>query len=289
LKIFPGQNFEALGAAEEVTRSSTHPIRLKRCDMVRLKRALKMGRTGTSSDVCESKVIRERSGHFHLVMPIKMSERESDPIWKSQSYQDVFLDPGGRTFMTAYSPDGVAAALGDDFYSKLLPTLRRADLIMSNAEARRRHMNARDRTYRRMLIRAHALRTKVRNCVRDLHRKTARFLCSNFKAIFIPKFEVGRISDTTSLGRRISSSAVRGLMTFAHGEFLQTITGYAKARSVHVIQVGEAYTTKTCTFCGRHNDVGSRKVFRCCGCGKRVHRDPAASRNIGFRTAVRVD
>ena len=32
--------------------------------------------------------------------------RESAPIWESRAYRDVLLDPGGRTFQAAYSPDG---------------------------------------------------------------------------------------------------------------------------------------------------------------------------------------
>ena len=287
LKIFSGQNFAAMSTGDtNVTSAATRPIRLKRCDMVRLKRAATMGVEGSTSDWCEAKVIRDRGGHHHLYLPIKVTEREAAPIWTSQGYQDAFLDPGGRTFMTMYSPDGVAAAIGDDFYANKLPTLRKADGVMGAAERRRTQLGGEDRNYRRMLLRAHVLRTKVRNCVRDLHRKTARFLCANFKAVFIPKFETGRIGSTTQLARRILSGAVRGLMTFAHGEFLQTLLKYARARSVHVIQVGESHTTLTCTFCGQRNDVGSKKRFRCCGCRRTVHRDPAASRNIGFRTAV---
>lgn len=286
LRIFPRQDFGALGVEASVASAASHPIKIKRCDMVRLKRAMTMGVSQSTSDWCEAKVIRERAGHHHLYLPIKMTEREVSPVWTSQSYQDAFLDPGGRTFHTLYSPDGVAASIGDDFYGKLLPILKRADKIMGAAESHKVGVGTADRKYRRMLVRAHVLRTKVRNCVRDLHRKTARFLCANFKAIFIPKFEIGRIANTTQLSRRISSGTVRGLMTFAHGEFLHTLETYARARGVHVTQVGEAYTTKTCTFCGVQNDVGSKKRFRCTGCRRTVHRDPAASRNIGFRTAV---
>jgi Putative transposase DNA-binding domain len=124
--------------------------------------------------------------------------------------------------------------------------------------ARRKTTDGPVRGYRRMLARAQALRTKVGNCVRDLHRKAARFLCANFKAIYIPRFESGRISRSTELSRRIGNGAVRSLMTFSHTEFFNMLKQYALARGVHVIEVGESYTTKTCTFCGFRTTWGAK-------------------------------
>ena len=287
LRIFPTQKFDAAFTEDvpESDRASKRPIRLKRCDMVRLKKAMAMGISGSSSDFCEAKVIRDRANHFHLCLPIKVTERDRSPVWESQAYRDAFLDPGGRTFQELYSPDGISASIGDDFYARLMPTLLRADRLMGDAARRRNEVGA-DRNYFRMLLRAHVLRTKVRNVVRDLHRKTARFLCVNFKGVFIPDFSSKQIA-TGHLASRINSKSIRNLMTFAHTEFRNSLVSYAKARNVHVTIVGEAFTTKTCTFCGTVNEVGSAKEFRCSGCRSLVHRDPAASRNIGLRTAMR--
>ena len=285
LRIFARQSIlkgKEADASRKLAQAMSEPIRLRRQDMVRLKRARQIGATGSQDDWCESTVQRDYGGRYHLLLPIKMTERDSSPVWRGQSYRDVFLDPGGRTFVTAYSPEGVAAKIGDDFYGKLLPTLRRADRTMAYAQKHRRALCS--RKYRSLLRRAHALRTKVRNCVRDLHRKTARFLCANFTAIFVPNFAMGRIASTTQLSRRISSSSIRNLMTFAHGEFMATLQSYAQARGVHVIVVGEAYTTKTCPWCGHQNCVGSKKTYKCTGCGTRIDRDLGAGQSIAIRT-----
>jgi transposase len=265
--------------ADRAKHAMNRPMRTSRKDMVRLKRFKRKGKW------CDSKVTKDECGHHYLELSIKVPVKELSPIWENQAYTDAFLDPGGRTFQTLYCPDGIAAKIGDDFYGLMLNKLRRADHIMGAAD-RRKKTEGPVRGYRRMLARAQALRTKVRNCVRNLHRKTARFLCSNFKAIHIPRFETGKIARVTELSRRISSGSVRGLMTFAHAEFFHFLEQYAIARGVHVIQVGESYTTKTCTFCGFQNDVGSRKTIKCASCGGKADRDHAGSRNIGIRTAM---
>ena len=288
LRIFPqlqGSDKMQLGSKEERARADqaksamNKPMRTSRKDMVRLKRFKQKGTW------CDSKVTRDECGHHYLELSMKVSTKEPLPIWENQAYTDAFLDPGGRTFQTLYCPDGIAAKIGDDFYGLMMNRLRRSDQIMGAAD-RRKKTNGPSRGYRRMLARTQALRTKVRNCVRNLHRKTARFLCSNFKAIHIPRFETDKIARVTELSRRISSGTVRSLMTFAHADFFHFLRQYALARGVHVIQVGESYTTKTCTFCGFQNDVGSKKTIKCSSCGGKADRDHAGSRNIGLRTAM---
>ena len=285
LRIFPQQKELAGDQAEvsaKLASATRTPIRLKRQDMVRLKRAAQIGVTGSQSDWREAAVQRDRGGHHHLLLPVKVSERETSPVWTNQSYRDVFLDPGGRTFMTAYSPDGVAAKIGDDFYAKIFPKLLKADRIMSYAQAHKKRM--RSKKYKRLLQRAHALRTKVRNCVRDLHRKTSRFLCTNFTAIHLPKFDAAQLATSTGATASISSKAVRNLMAFAHAEFLATLQCYAKARGIHVILVGEAYTTKTCPDCGHQNLVGDKKRYKCAACNSCNDRDLVAAKSITIRT-----
>jgi putative transposase len=297
LRIFPNTKTaaqlgltgrEAVGA-DGVSAAMRAPIRMHRREMVRMKRAQSLGDWG------ESKIQKDKCGRYHLILVIKVSEAQAKAIvLTEQPYQDAFLDPGGRTFHTMYCPDGVAAKIGDNFYALMLPRLRRSDRIdgaaaslgakpPDDAAARKKTR----RKIKRMRARAQRLRTRVYNCVRDLHRKTARFLCINFKAVHIPAFKAGRPRPRSmELARRINSKAVRNLMTFAHAEFLTTLQAYASVRGVHVVVVGEAYTTKTCTFCGHLNDVGAKKTIKCQACGLKADRDYAGSRNVGLRTAT---
>ena len=124
---------------------------------------------------------RDACHRWYLVIVYEKDAKESSPVWTSQAYQDVFLDPGSVTFQTCWSPDGIAAKFGDrTMITRLLPLLRRSDDLNSKAS---RTAKKRDKV--KLLRRSQALRTKVRRIVRDIHRKTANFLCSNFKSIFI--------------------------------------------------------------------------------------------------------
>jgi hypothetical protein len=88
---------------------------------------------------------------------------------------------------------------------------------------------------KRIRRRAQALRTKVRNVIRDLHRKTCSLLCANFNAIFLPPLDVTGMSQVGN--RVINNKAVRNLMTFAR-QFRVTLNRYAADRGVIVTPVG---------------------------------------------------
>jgi len=74
--------------------------------------------------------------------------------------------------------------------------------------------------------------------------------------------------------RRIRSKTARAMLTWAHYRFKQTLNYLAHKRGVTVIQVSEAYTSKTCTRCGHiHTKLGGAKVFKCPNCQHEINRD----------------
>jgi putative transposase len=126
---------------------------------------------------------------------------------------------------------------------------------------------------KRIRRRAQALRTKVRNVIRDLHRKTCSLLCANFNAIFLPPLDVTGMSQVGN--RVINNKAVRNLMTFAR-QFRVTLNRYAADRGVIVTPVGGLHHKHT-------HVVGSKTMWArarhvsCSGCGLRMERDIASS------------
>ena len=50
-----------------------------------------------------------------------------------------------------------------------------------------------------------------------------------------------------------------------------------------VFLVPEPYTTKTCSCCGKINEVGSKKVFECSQCNQVTGRDLNAAKNIKIK------
>ena len=61
----------------------------------------------------------------------------------------------------------------------------------------------------------------------------------------------------------------------------------AGLRGKQVFCVPENYTTKTCSCCGLINDnVGSKEVFECSGCGLIAGRDVNAAKNMKMKGMV---
>jgi len=49
-----------------------------------------------------------------------------------------------------------------------------------------------------------------------------------------------------------------------------------------VIEVSEAYTSKTCSYCGKMHKIGSKKRMKC-SCGADIDRDLNGARGIFLR------
>ncbi len=124
---------------------------------------------------------------------------------------------------------------------------------------------------------------KIRNKVDEIHHKTAKWLCENYTAILIPKFEVSKMVKKSN--RKISSSVSRNMMTWAHFRFRQFLKSKAQLHAgVSVVEVNEAYTSKTCGLCGELNHaLGKSKTFVCAKCGYAADRDVNGARNILLR------
>jgi len=88
--------------------------------------------------------------------------------------------------------------------------------------------------------------------------------------------------------RKIGRKTARNLLTWGHYRFRQILID--KAREYpwvnNIFVTNEAYTTKTCTYCGWMNEnIGGKKVYTChgeCG-GKKFPRDFNGARNILLR------
>jgi putative transposase len=88
-------------------------------------------------------------------------------------------------------------------------------------------------------------------------------------------------------GRKFGSKTARTMLTWAHYRFQQFLKFQARKKNVVVVDVSEAYTSKTCTKCGHiHTKLGGAKVFRCPKCHHRLPRDWQGALGVmhGFAT-----
>ena len=83
------------------------------------------------------------------------------------------------------------------------------------------------------------------------------------------------------IGRKIRAKSVRSMLTFAHYRFKQFIKHKAFEFGKLVVDVNEAYTSKT----GEIKNLNGAKFIKLLS-GERVNRDLVGARNIRLRALV---
>ena len=109
-----------------------------------------------------------------------------------------------------------------------------------------------------------------------MHYKLINFLLNNFKVIHIPKFETKQISQKL----KFNKSTNRDLFNQRHYTF-RTRLIHSAGDGFKINVCNEAYTSKTCTWCGiMNNKLGRSETFNCDVCKLSINRDINGARNI---------
>ena len=191
----------------------------------------------------ECRLVKDR-GQYWLVVPHPAQCDIETPSGDGV----VALDPGVRTFLTFFSETD-CGKIGHNAFGRIQSASGGChwldDLISRTAtepSARRR------RNMRKAQAR---LRQRIINLVDELHWQTARWLTSTYKVLLIPAFETQDM--TRRAGRKIRSKTTRMMLSFRHYEFRQRLLWKAWQRGALVIEVNEAYTSKTRSWDGVGN------------------------------------
>lgn len=204
-------------------------------------------------------------GRYFLSVPIDVTPIQPE----NQRLGVVAIDPGVRTFQTFYSPS-LAGKLGGGDFGHIVRLCFYLDELHS------RISKAKCRQKQRMRQAAFRIRVRIKNLIDEIHHKAAHWLCTMFDVILIPTFE------TSQMVSKLHSKTARAMLTWAHYRFKQFLTQKAVELKAQVIEVSEAYTSKTCSRCGTVQEIGSRKVLSC-RCGLNIDRDYNGARGIFLR------
>lgn len=213
-------------------------------------------------------------------------QKQAVPKQKNEHLSVVALDPGVRTFQTAFSGKE-ASQYGDKFVeTKLVPLMLRLDRLLSlrdklfNKENAQQWVQDRLKHCNRLI---HKIRMRHQNLVADLHRRVAFDLVSNHDVILLPSFETQKMSQKNNETRKrfLRRKTVRSMLGLAHYKFKQTLKWIARKYGKTVIDVNESYTSKTLWDGSILNHLGGKAsiLFQ----GKRVNRDIHGARNILIR------
>ncbi|MEG4323041.1 MULTISPECIES: transposase [unclassified Microcoleus] len=208
-------------------------------------------------------------GNWFAIFP---EEYDSKP---SGANSAIALAPGIRTFLTGYdSPEVIEIGSGDiGRITRLGQDLEELIGKMTKVSAKQR------RAMRKAAVR---IINKIQNLVDELPKKAAHFLTTNYQVVFLPTFETSQMVKRAK--GKINKKSVRQMLTWAPARFKQIIKHQADKNGSIVVDVSEAYTSKTCGNCGHiHRKLGGSKVFKCPNCQTVIERDLNGARNILLR------
>jgi putative transposase len=215
----------------------------------------------------------DKLNRFYLHVPfVRICDNQA-----SDQKGTVALDPGVRTFMTGYSPQGSAFSIGDRDISRIQRHCQHLDDLLSRTE---RAPKAKQWRMKRAITKA---RYRIQTLSDEVHWKAIKYLTSRFSKIYIPSFNVGDM--VKRVERRINRKTVRQMLCWRHFAFRQRLLQTAAREGISVIVCTEEYTSKTCTNCGHlHTRLGGNKRFRCPSCGWAQDRDLNGARNIFLKS-----
>ena len=198
----------------------------------------------------ECRLVRER-GQYWLVVPHPAQCDIETPSGDGA----VALDPGVRTFLTFFS-ETECGKIGYQAFGRIQRLCHWLDDLISRTDTEPNRCRR-----RRMRQAQERMRQRITNLVDELHWQTARWLTGNYRTILVPSFETQDM--TRRAGRRIRSKTARMMLSFRHYEFKQRLKWKAWQRGAIVLEVSEAYTSKTRSWDGSVNrNLGGRTVVR---------------------------
>ena len=190
----------------------------------------------------------------------------------SQPGKTCALDPGVTHFQTTF--DGSKSTQYTAAFRDQYARIARFQSLMDTSTGRRRaHM-------RRRLGKIYAT---IRARVTDLHYRVIQDLVrARYHTVLLPKFEsqdmVSKIQ--TRAGTRSwtqNKTLKREILGLNHYKFQQRLleSGIPNVRIVN-----EAFTSKTCTWCGTLNHAFQQRTLVCTNCTCTIDRDVNGARNI---------
>jgi IS605 OrfB family transposase len=199
--------------------------------------------------------LQMRDNKWFIIVPILIEVKQK---LTPETYCGI--DPGIRTFMTCFGNDSKREYTHD---RELIDKLNKAIDLLKWKRIR----------YKRKSLTKREL--KKENIVNELHWKTVNSIVSKYDVIFYGDIKSHDIV-TKGQNKRLN----RDFNDLKFWQFKNKLEYKALVNGKRVIPVNEAYTTKTCTCCGKLNSPGSSSIFNCWNCNIKIGRDENGSRNI---------
>lgn len=230
------------------------------------------------------KIIKTKTDKYYICITTD-EEQETNEIKKQNITNDfkenkmkinktaVSLDPGGKTFQTAYTGKEIyeiGKGVDDQLY-KMYDKIELNKKKINNGFAHQDMKQVQDgqRKHRK-------LHEKMKNRITDMHNKAITKLLE-YDTVYIPKLNTKRIVEQKDYDKK----AKQVLNSLRHGAFMKKLENKALMRNKEVKKVSEYLTTKTCNVCFATNkEKVNGRIYKCENCGSETDRDMHSSELI---------
>lgn len=259
--------------------------------------------------VCDSKLTyNKKLNKYYLYCP---QYRDKKDVNKEKEV--VSLDPGEKVFMAFYGLDH-CGKIGEDIREKIIKIETEIRKVQRKISKIKNHKyvpkkksstsnNTRVKRFKKVINKKYK---KIKDLVKELHNKTALFLCKNYKRIILPIFETSKmvcdkIKNKQELKKELEGKSKKQvkvilkqnkrkkrlnrrvkfvLNMLSHYKFKQHLLNKAEEYGCKVEIVDESYTSMMCGYCGKLSKNYQGRIKHCSLCKKTMERDYNGSRNI---------
>jgi putative transposase len=149
---------------------------------------------------------------------------------------------------------------------------------LASLQARQSNCMKRSRRWKRLQRRKVYLLSRNNRQRRDIEHKITRAITNHAKAEGARTLMVGDLRDIGD-GKRLRTKEQQKISGWSHGRQIAFLTYKLAAEGIALQRQNEAYSSKTCPQCGRHNKPNGRN-YRCSTCGFIGHRDAVGAVNL---------
>jgi putative transposase len=204
--------------------------------------------------------------YYYLLVPYTKQKKETQN-------RMCGIDPGVRTFMSVYDPENGCLEIGAGADKKINVLNLRIDYLIS-AKSKLKTKKLKDTINTKIL----KIRDRIKNLQSELHHKTSNFLCGQYKNIYLPKLESGKMSIKNK--RKLNNNTTRRMLSLSHALFFDMMKTKSIEYGSTIIVSREEYTSQMCCVCSAMKKIGGSKTYNCESCGSILDRDLNSSKNI---------
>ena len=197
-------------------------------------------------------------------------------------YEVCAVDEGEKIFACFYSPE-CKGKLGDNMREKILKIQEEIKNLKSNLDKKINKNGKKLKNRKKVLIKIRKLYRKIKGYVNEIQKKSALFLCRNFKNILLPTFST---KDMVKNGKKkeLQDNIKFVLNMQSHYKFKMYLTNLSKRYKTKIIEVDESYTSQCCSKCGVLSNNYNYRLKKCINCNYEIDRDENGSTNIFIKS-----